>query len=249
MDKDADIRLGRDSTGHRAQNGLARNLSELSRRLQAEPDLEAVLNRIVHAAVREIGAAEHAGIMLLEREGFRTAAETDPIVGELHRIQFETGEGPCIQTSVEHETVVSNDLCDEPRWPRFCPQVVELGIRSTLSLELFVGRHEYGALNVYSSAPGAFDLEAESVGLLLASHAALAMVATDTEQGLRMALNTRDLIGQAKGILMERHRVDSTKAFDMLVRSSQRRNRKLRDLAAQVALTGEFAMDSDPDAR
>lgn len=235
------VRQGRDSAGRPADEGLARFLSELSRRLQSEPDLSAVLSRIVAAAVTEIGRAEYAGIMLGGRDNFHTAAQSDPLVAEIDRIQYHAGDGPCIQSSRLHETVVSNDLVNETRWPQFCAQALEMGIRSVLSLELFAGPQEFGALNIYSRHPDAFDQAAESAGLLLASHAALAMNATGTEEGLREALNSRDLIGQAKGILMERHRLTSAQAFDLMVAASQHHNRKLRDIAARIVHTGEFA--------
>ncbi|WP_142063664.1 ANTAR domain-containing protein [Pseudonocardia kunmingensis] len=102
------------------------------------------------------------------------------------------------------------------------------------------GGRELGALNLYSDRVDAFDDESEHVGLLLASHAAVAMAGAQQQENLRAAIATRDLIGQAKGILMERYKVSEDQAFAILVRASQNANRKLRDVAEQLGSSGEL---------
>jgi GAF domain-containing protein len=119
-------------------------------------------------------------------------------------VQYETGEGPCLDAARHQETVRSDDLRTDTRWPRFARQAAALGVRSMLSFQLFAGGDSFGALNLYAADPAAFGPDSEKTGLLLASHAALAMAAARTEAGLLTALDSREMIGQAKGILMER---------------------------------------------
>jgi AmiR/NasT family two-component response regulator len=109
-----------------------------------------------------------------------------------------------------------------------------------ISFRLFVTDNDLGALNLYSSQPHAFDEDAEHVGLLFATHAAVALAAALQQEHLTQAIHGRDLIGQAKGILMERHKLTADQAFTVLVRTSQRSNTKLRDLAEHLANTGEL---------
>lgn len=150
-----------------------------------------------------------------------------------------------MDTSRTELTIRADDLRTDSRWPHFAPIAVQYGVLSIMSFQLFVQRGSMGALDVYADAADAFDDEGENIGLLLASHAAIAMAATTTITGLRMALDTRDLIGQAKGILMERHRLDATQAFDLLVAASMRRNCKLRDIAEELAVTGQVQVTSE----
>jgi GAF domain-containing protein len=133
------------------------------------------------------------------------------------------------------------DLASEQRWPDFSARAAALGVGSMLSFQLFVEGDNLGALNLYSSESDAFDDESEQVGLLFASHAAVAFADAQKLDQLNSAVETRDLIGQAKGILMERYRISAEQAFRVLTRVSQQRNRKLRDLAAELADTRHLA--------
>lgn len=130
------------------------------------------------------------------------------------------------------------DIREEDRWPRFAGRAADLGVRSMLSFQLFVTGSTMGALNLYSSRPGAFGEESESVGLVFASHAAVALVSAQHEEHLRAALASRDLIGQAKGILMNQFRITADQAFQVLVRASSHTNRKLVDIAEELCATG-----------
>jgi GAF domain-containing protein len=159
-------------------------------------------------------------------------------------VQYQAGEGPCLDAARHHQTVRSDDLRAEARWPRFARQATGLGVLSVLSFQLFAGDDSFGALNLYAADPAAFGQDSESTGLLLASHAALAMAAARTEAGLLTALDTREMIGQAKGILMERYKITGVQAFGLLVASSQGMNRKLRDVAEHLVATGELLTPS-----
>ena len=234
------VRQAVDSTGQSAEAGVARQLSELARELQADDSQEALLAHIVKAAVTDVPGAEYAGITLLTGKHYATAVASDELVNTLDRVQYQTGEGPCLDSARHQETVRCDDLRAEYRWRRFAGQAVGLGVLSILSLQLFVEAESFGALNIYSGKAGAFTQESESTGMLLASHAALAMTSARREARLLSAIDTRDLIGQAKGILIERYKITGVEAFGLLVASSQAMNRKLRDIAEHLVDTGEL---------
>ena len=140
----------------------------------------------------------------------------------------------------EHQTVRLADIAADQRWPEFTRRAAHLGLRSMLSFQLYVVRDNLGALNLYSDEPGAFTDESEYIGLMFAAHAAVALIGAQQQQNMTLAVSMRDLIGQAKGILMERHRITAEQAFDLLVRASQRTNTKLADIARVLTATGEL---------
>ncbi len=147
------------------------------------------------------------------------------------------GEGSCSSVSdalYKQETVRLTDMESESRWPEFTAKAAGLGVGSMLALQLYVAGDDLGALNLFDEHADAFDEEAEHVGLLFAAHAALALSRAQQLDHLKRGMNTRDLIGQAKGVLMERLSVTSDQAFGLLVRASQTRNRKLSEIAADI---------------
>lgn len=235
-----DVRQARTSGGNRPEPSVARQLSELAREMEAEPDFAAVMDRIVTSTVTELSGAVGAAITLLERGRVTSPAHSSELAGKVGVIQSETGEGPCVDTAREEVTIRVDDLSTSDTWPTFAARAVDLGIKSLLSFQLFVGRDSMGALDVYSDRVNGFDAVDEETGLLLASHAALTMNSARQVSTLETALTTRDLIGQAKGILMERFQLDSTRAFDVLNRLSQHTNRKLRDIAQEVVTSREL---------
>ena len=121
---------------------------------------------------------------------------------------------------------------------RFAAGAADLGALSSLSFQLFVGGDNLGALNLYASQPHAFGEESVDVALILAAHAAVALAGAQHESHLQQAVRSRDTIGQPKGILMERHKLTSDQAFQVLARASQRTNRKLADIAEELTRTG-----------
>lgn len=217
---------------------MATQLAQVALSLQAEPDLAETLRAAVDAAVLNIPGADHAGITLVSRQGVQTPAATGELVQRIDRIQYSTGQGPCLDAIREHGTVLVDDLTTDQRWPLFASRAAAEGVKSMLAFQLFVRDHELGALNLYSVRIGAFDAHDEAVGLLLASHAAVALVGAQQQQSLLAGLDTRDLIGQAKGMLMERYRIPADRAFALLIRLSQDNNVRLADVATQVVTSG-----------
>ena len=213
--------------------------AEVARALVAQADVQRTLQKIVDLAVETIHGCDHAGVTFLEGREASTAAASDDVPATVDAIQYETGEGPCLDAIRHHEVYRTGDLAAERRWPRFSGRAQrETGITSMLCFRLFVEGDTLGALNMYSKAEDAFDDEAQAVGLVFAAHAAVALANAIHDEQLEEALQSRDVIGQAKGILMAQQGVDADRAFDMLRRASQRLNLKLRDLAAEVARSG-----------
>jgi len=223
-------------------------MSRLARVIQREhSSVEDTLQAITRAVIDGVPGAMSAGITLVDRRGtFDNRASTDDLPKRVDALQVEVGEGPCLEALREHRTVRADDVATDERWPQFGPRAARLGAASMLSFQLFVDENNLGALNLYSAERGAFDPVAEEIGLVFASHAAVALVGAQQESGLRTALDNRDVIGQAKGILMERYKLSAQQAFLLLVRSSQSHNVKLRDLADQLANTGEFSIKETP---
>jgi transcriptional regulator with GAF, ATPase, and Fis domain len=222
-------------------NELAEKLSELSRTLQEEKDVDSTLEAIVFAAVDTVPGAEHASISAVSRrQAVRSLAATDDVARSLDQAQYDTGQGPCLDSLYEHKTVRLDDFSCETPWPAFAARARQHGVGSMLAIQLYVTGNDLGALNLHGARPHAFDDESEQVGLLFAAHAAVALAGAQDHEHMQVALTSRDIIGQAKGILMERYKLSQHDAFRLLVSASQATNIKLRDLAEHLTATGEL---------
>lgn len=224
---------------------LADDFSQTARALFAAGSSQETLAEVVRLAVATIEGCDFAGIFLLEDGTVTTPVHTDPTVAEVDLLQHHAGEGPCLD-AIHHDSVFyADDLNDDPRWPRFGVEATAKGMRSLLALPLSSGA-PLGALNLYARYPGAFGVVDRARAALLATLATAAFTSAqshDDEQvktaNLHAALSTREMIGQAQGILMERERVTAEQAFDILRRASQHLNIKLREVARSVVDTGE----------
>ncbi|WP_344647716.1 GAF and ANTAR domain-containing protein [Cryptosporangium japonicum] len=213
----------------------------VARRLQSEPTLEGTLQAIVEAAVDTVPGAGYAAIsQVRRRREVYTPVATDELVLRVDQAQYDTGEGPCLDSLFEHYTVRLPTVSDEPRWPTFSARAADLGIGSMVSFQLYVNGDDLGALNLYASEPKAFTDESEQAGLLFATHAAVAMGDAQRIEHLTRALGVREVIGQARGILMERHKLTADQAFTVLVHVSQRTNVKMAEIARHLTETGEL---------
>jgi GAF domain-containing protein len=189
--------------------------------------------------VNAVPGTDECGITLVtERRHVESRAPTGDLPRVIDQLQERLGEGPCIDAVWEQATVRIEDMVTEQRWPRFAAGARDSGVGSMLSFQLFVTGDNLGALNLYSGRPHAFVEESESIGLVFASHASIALAGAQNEERLRTAVSTRDLIGQAKGILMERYKLTPEQAFAVLVGASSHTNRKLRDVAEELGTTG-----------
>ncbi|MCY1143742.1 GAF and ANTAR domain-containing protein [Actinoplanes sp. Pm04-4] len=222
---------------------LAVRLSELARSLQERGNVQDTLQGITDAAADSVPGAQCAALTVITgRRKVETPAYSADVARRVDEIQYVTGQGPCLDAVLERRTIRLSDVRSEQRWPRFTGGLVELGIRSMLSLQLYVTGDNLGAMNLYSSEPDAFDDESEHVGLLFATHAAVAMAGAQQREDLLRAMSLRDVIGQAKGILMERHKLTGDQAFALLVKASQTTNTKLVEVARSLVETGELSV-------
>jgi len=229
---------------------LAVRLVELAREFQQGNDPALTLERVVQGAVALIPGVEAGSISVVaNRSGVTSVAQSGELPIQVDALQSETGQGPCLDAAFEHRTVRVADMRTETRWPAFARRAWAVGAGSMLSFQLFVEGDSLGALNLYSSVPNAFDDESEHVGLLFAAHAAIAYAAADEQRHLNLALTTRDVIGQAKGVLIERFRLTGDQAFALLVRVGKDANTRLRDVADQLVSTGELVDTGRPRTR
>lgn len=211
------------------------------RAIGVDPDEDAALARVVAVGLDEISGAEFGGFSEPCNEGIRTRASSDDRARLLDCAQYEAGEGPCLTAAVAELPVIScPDLATDQRWPDFGHAAAKLGVSASISFRLFDSTRMIGALNLYAGKPHAFGVDAEEVGMLLAAHAAVVVVASRKQANLNAALTTRDVIGQAKGILMERYKLDDRQAFAALIAVSQHTHRKLREVADEFRTTGEL---------
>jgi GAF domain-containing protein len=200
-------------------------------------DIQETLAGVTAAAVDLIGGVDYADVLLIEDDHFDSIAPTAPIVKELDAVQERLGQGPCLHAAVADSVIRCADLRQESRWPEFAAAATKLGVHSMLSFQLYNSNGGAGALNLLGSAPRAFSAEGEALGAILATHAAVALAAINREHQFESALASRDNIGQAKGILMERFSIDAVQAFDMLKRLSQSTNTPIRTLAKRTITT------------
>jgi GAF domain-containing protein len=218
---------------------IAQGFAAIARELMAADGVKQTLDLVVHLACASIEGCDHAAVSLRTERGLVTPASTSEVPGKVDAIEYETGQGPCVDAIRSHDVFVTEDLAREDRWPAFSGRAAhETGVHSMLSFKLFTEEDTMGALNLYSESIGAFTELAEAFGVVFAAHAAIALSAARSEESLERAVESRDLIGEAKGILVERRHVAPREAFEILRRASQSRNIKLLEVAAQLVETG-----------
>lgn len=224
-----------------------RALARLAVELSESTTVDQTAAQIVAFALETVGT-QFAGITMLQSKGqFTTVGPSAPSVVEADVLQYQLGEGPCVDASLEKRLLMSDDLRTDPRWPRWGPSAASLGFRSVLSAELHAGGGRIGALNLYGSHVRQFTDEDADIAMLFAQHAAAALAAVSLQDGLRNALNSRTLIGQAQGMLMERFGLQPDQAFAVLRRYSQTHNMKLADVARDLVETSALPGDITPE--
>ena len=214
--------------------------ADLAAELSPDDDPELLLTHVVELSRRWIPHAQQASVTISSKGGkLRTAAATDDIASSCDHAQIDLGDGPILEVIADRRMRRIDDLREDPHWPRFAARASGLGMRSLLVCELPVLRGGSGTLNLYSDEPHAFTPIAELVAPVFAARASLAISHADKVFNLRRAVASRQQIGQAVGILMERHKIDEDAAFKRLIAASQQTHLKLRDIAARISQTGE----------
>ena len=221
---------------------LAAVYARMSGVLLSEETVSTALQLVTALALETVPGSVGSGVTLIDERGRRTsAASTDPVVEQADALQYELDEGPCLSAWAQRAVVRIDDTLAEHRWARWCRAVQPLGLRSALSTPMVAGNVALGAIKVYAPEPDAYDARSEHVLTMFAAQAAILLSNMQTHEraqqlsdGLKDALNSRDVIGQAKGILMGQDGIDADAAFAMLAAVSQRENRKLRDVAEDL---------------
>lgn len=227
---------------------LTAQFETLTRSLLRETTVGETLAHIVHATAHVVPHADLVSITLRTADGtFYTPVETGPAARELDEVQYRTRRGPCLDAARSDGPAYasSDDLPNEDRWPQFAAAATDFGYGAVIATALLPANGPAqlsGALNVYSHQTRGLTSADRHSALLLATHASLALAHAHTAElaalqqlHLRRAIDTRDVIGQAKGILMNRQGITADEAFDLLRRTSQDLNIKLVDLATTLA--------------
>jgi hypothetical protein len=212
-------------------------LAQAARSLGKVRDEEEVLRILANATKLAIPEFNHIGISITERNGrIRTAAATSDTVQELDDLQYELTEGPCYDTIQGVPLVIAPRIRHDQRWPRYIPEAVNTaGLRAQLAVRIYLDdRGTVGGLNLYSTSSDEIDEASPATADLFATHVALALGRTRELNDLNAALESRKVIGQAIGMVMERHALTESAAFAYLARASSHSNVKIRDIAAQM---------------
>jgi transcriptional regulator with GAF, ATPase, and Fis domain len=199
-------------------------------------DLDDTLATITASAIEAVPGVDHASISITGKDGLiQTLAPTDIVAVRADELQYELGEGPCLKAVLEEPVVQVDDIASDLRWPQYGPRAAkQFGLGSQLAFQFRADPHVRGGFNLYSEQAHQITVETRQLAALFANMAAVALGWTRQEENLNDALVTRNLIGQAVGIVIERYKIDSDRAFSFLVRTSQTGNIKLRDVAAGI---------------
>ncbi|MCW2709077.1 MAG: hypothetical protein JWM22_2919 [Frankiales bacterium] len=235
-----------------ADAGMAMSLVEIARVLLAPGSVAQILERIVVLSMAAIDGCDAAGLCLHAGPSTELGLVGGDVLTALDAAQHEVGEGPCVDVLAGADSAYVAELMDSSRWPEFAPRATAAGMRSALAYRLANGSVTLGGLQMYAHLPAAFSATDRAQGLLFAAHAGMALAnaqaqaeADDRRTNLHAAMLSREVIGQAQGILMERERITAEQAFHLLRKASQGLNRKLRDVAQELVDTGTVPGERD----
>jgi transcriptional regulator with GAF, ATPase, and Fis domain len=218
---------------------LRRAMAELTEQFAHPTGIDDTLRGVTASAVDLIDGVETADVLLVAgADLFKSVAATSQLAVEVDDFQKRFREGPCLDAAIGHPMVMCNDLREDSRWPRFAEAAVAAGVHSLMSFQLYTHNARMGALNLFGIKPDVFTAENEAVGAMLATHAATALIADDERLQFQSALASRDIIGQAKGMIMERFDVDAVRAFELLRSLSQNSNTRLASVAEELVSRG-----------
>ncbi|WP_072806213.1 GAF and ANTAR domain-containing protein [Rhodococcoides yunnanense] len=228
------------TSAHDMQAAIADLARSMHHSSSAHPiTADGLLYEVTTSAARLVTAVDHAGVSLIRRHGKDHTIESTAPTGEaprlIDKLQEEFGDGPCLDAIRGHHTVHVCDYTTETRWPQLARAIVDhTSVRSSLSIQLYTDQQSFGALNLYSDSAAAFDEDTVQQALALAAHAAVGLSGARRDAQFRSALASRDIIGQAKGIIMERFSIDALQAFRLLSKLSQGQNVPVAQIAAQL---------------
>jgi hypothetical protein len=249
FDAPPDAAVSAQSDGPHLNPETLRALLAASRALGEPQDVRTVLELVSALSVGAVPGVDEASVTVRRPNGrVETVAPTGAMAERTDQLQYETGSGPCIDVvRNEQRRIRADDLAGDERWPALQRMAGELAVRSILSIQLSSDDEgAVDALNLYSRTPHAFAGVAELSGELFGAHAAVALRAARRREqvvNLHRALETNRDIGVAMGIIMARRLVTRGEAYELLRRASQHSQRKLADIAAEVAEIGMLEFD------
>jgi GAF domain-containing protein len=222
------------------QEAIEESLRALTRFFVNDGTLGDTLLRVSEMACA-FTPAKYAGITLMVEGSPRTGVFTNPEAPEIDEAQYRSGEGPCMYAFRDQEPYRIDSTVEDPRWPEFSGRAAAHGILSTLSVPLAAGGRNLGALNLYAETANAFTESHERRARMFADQACIALAnaqvywdARQLNENLTQAIESRERISQAVGILIAAGGRTPDEAFQVLVQASQRENRKVRDIAEEV---------------
>jgi GAF domain-containing protein len=231
-------------------NNVAELHEALAKVVLADRELSDVLTEIIGIARRAMPSVEAASITLIRGEKPFTAAYDGQMALDADELQYERGYGPCMDAGRAGQMLLVDDMRSDQRWPDYAQHAAAHGVLSSLSVPLPFQGVTIGALNTYAGSPRVLDDQdielAEEVAACVAIAVGNAEATVRTSEDLtqlRIVMMSRASIEQAKGILMERHKIKEDEAFTVLTHASQRTNTKLRDVAAELVRTGTLASE------
>jgi GAF domain-containing protein len=220
-------------------------IAELVQKLHGRPDTnsDTVIAELVEHAAVEVPGAQYAGVTVTRnKKQIDTPAATHKWPILLDDIQQRHREGPCLTAAWEEKTIHVADLENDDRFPLYRRDVLgQTPIRAIMSFQLFIAGETMGALNVYAERPHAFGQVSRDIGLVIAAHSSVAWNSARRDEQFSRALASRDTIGQAKGMIMERYGVDAVQAFEVLRKLSQDSNVPLVDVAKELITKAQSA--------
>jgi GAF domain-containing protein len=220
-------------------DGVVSAFLQTAEYLYASEDLDETLHRLTVAMTQTVPGCEFASVTLAEDGRYVTRGETRELPRQIDEIQYQTGQGPCLDAAETASLVYTPNMANDTRWPAFSARVAEeAGVGSLLSCRLCLAaspQQTLGAINLYGMQPDNFTEQDRDLALLFAAMTAVILDSAKRQGQLREAMKSREVIGQAMGVLMAQSNLTPEDAFDHLRRASQRMNVKLRDVAARIA--------------
>ncbi|CAM3220110.1 response regulator receiver and ANTAR domain protein [Williamsia muralis] len=219
---------------------LAVALASLAQGVTTSRNVDDALSAVTTAATDLLDGADCADILVISgrKKQFRSYAATSTLPRKMDDLQEQFGQGPCVEVATGSTVVRVDDFSTETRWPQFCQAATDAGVTSMLSFKLYTAPGVIGALNIFGKAVNAFTDRDQEIGLMLATNGAVALQLVTNRTQFESALASRDVIGQAKGMIMERFGIDAVQAFALLTKLSQDSNTPVAHISAQLVEQG-----------
>lgn len=220
----------------RSESHVLQTMEEVARSLKSPHGRRPSLATITYAAAETIPSIDHASVSIVHSDGaVETLAPTDRFVIEADQLQYDLGEGPCLDVALGAALTCTTDMANDHRWPEYGPRAAAMGIGSHIALRLYEARGDSGALNLYATAVGPISDTTLEFAQMFAVSAAEAL----GHAGTTGTPTTRHAINQALGLVMERYDLNQNGAFELLLRVYKDSHINLHNVAAEIVQTAD----------